>query len=89
VVLYGFAGNYRVNNRFNIVSEVNGRVNTRSGRAPLGTESVGEFRLGTQIRASGLKFDAAAIFGLTRFSPRSGIAFGVTYESPSIFTPAR
>lgn len=89
VVLYGFAGNYRVNNRFNIVSEVNGRVNTRSGRAPLGTESLGEFRLGTQIRASGLKFDAAAILGLTRNSPRSGVTFGVTYESPSIFTPAK
>ncbi|MDQ4122008.1 MAG: hypothetical protein M3209_11255 [Acidobacteriota bacterium] len=89
VLLYGLAGSYRVNNRFNIVSEVNGRVNTRSGRAPLGTESLGEFRLGTQIRASGLKFDAAAILGLTRYSPRSGVTFGVTYESPSIFTPAK
>jgi hypothetical protein len=89
VLLYGFAGNYRVNNRFNIVSEINGRLNTRSGRAPLGTESLGEFRLGTQIRASGLKFDAAAILGLTRYSPRTGVAFGVTYESPSIFTPAK
>jgi hypothetical protein len=49
VLRYGLAGSYRVNNRFNIVSEVNGRVNTRSGRAPLGTESLGEFRLGTQI----------------------------------------
>ena len=89
VLLYGFAGSYRVNNRLNIVSEVNGRVNTRGGTAPLGTESLGEFRLGTQVRASGLKFDAAAIFGLTRFSPRSGVTFGVTYDSPSIFTPAR
>lgn len=89
VLLYGFAGDYRVNNRFNVVSEVNGRVNTRSGRAPLGTESLGEFRLGTRIRASGLKFDAAAILGLTRHSPRSGVTFGVTYESPSVFTPAK
>jgi hypothetical protein len=89
VLLYGLAGSYRINDRFNIVSEVNGRVNTRSGRAPLGTESLGEFRLGTQIRASGLKFDAAAILGLTRNSPRTGVAFGVTYESPSIFTPAK
>ena len=89
LLLYGLAGIYRVNDRINLVSEVNGRVSTRSGDAPLGTESVGQFRVGTQIRASGLKFDTAAIFGLTKFSPRTGITFGVTYESPSIFTPAQ
>ena len=89
VLLYGFAGIYRVNDRINLVSEVNGRVSTRSGDAPLGTESVGQFRVGTQIKASGLKFDTAAIFGLTKFSPRTGLTFGVTYESPSIFTPAQ
>jgi hypothetical protein len=89
VVLYGLAGIFRVNDRINIVSEVNGRMNTRSGGAPLGTESVGQFRLGTQIRASGLRFDTAAVFGLTRFSPRSGVVFGVTYQTPQIFTPAK
>lgn len=87
--LYGLAGIFKVNERINIVSEVNGRLNTRSGTAPLGTESVGQFRIGTQIRASNLRFDTAAIFGLTRFSPRTGITFGVTYQSPSIFTPAK
>jgi hypothetical protein len=89
VLLYGVAGIFRVNNRFNIVSEINGRASTRSGRAPLGTESQSEFRLGTQIRASGLRFDAAGIIGLTPNSPRSGITFGVTYQSPTIFTPAQ
>ena len=89
VLLYGLAGIYRVSDRLNIVSEVNGRVSTRSGIAPLGTESIGEFRVGTQIRASGLRFDTAAIFGLTKFSPRSGFTFGVTYSSPNIFTPAK
>lgn len=89
VLLYGVAGIFRVNNRFNIVSEINGRASTRSGRAPLGTESQSEFRIGTQIRASGLRFDAAGIIGLTPNSPRSGITFGVTYQSPTIFTPAQ
>jgi hypothetical protein len=89
VLLYGFAGIYRFNDRINFVSEVNGRVSTRSGNAPLGTESIGQFRVGTQIKASGLKFDTAAIFGLTKYSPKTGITFGVTYESPSIFTPAQ
>jgi hypothetical protein len=86
VMLYGLAGIFGVTDHVNIVSEVNGRYSTRSGGAPLGTESVGQFRLGTQIRASGLRFDTAAVFGLTRFSPRSGVTFGVTYLSP-VFVP--
>jgi hypothetical protein len=89
LLLYGIAGIYRATDHVNIVSEVNGRVNTRNGPAPLGTESVGQFRIGTQIRASGLRFDAAAAFGLTEFSPRTGVTFGVTYLSPTVFTPAR
>ncbi len=89
VLLYGLAGIFKVNDRINIVSEINGRANTRGGAAPLGTESVSQFRIGTQIRASNLRFDTAAIFGLTKFSPRSGVTFGVTYQSPNIFTPAK
>jgi hypothetical protein len=89
VFLYGFAGIYRVTDHVNIASEVNGRVNTRSGVAPLGTESTGQFRIGTQIRASGLRFDAAAAIGLTKYSPRSGVIFGVTYVTPSIFAPSK
>jgi hypothetical protein len=87
LLLYGFAGNFAVNDRINLVSEINGRHNTRKGDAPLGTESISQFRFGTQIKASGLRFDAAAILGLTEFSPRSGFTFGVTYQSPNIFTP--
>jgi hypothetical protein len=83
VLLYGLAGIFRLNDRINIVGEVNGRQNTRGNGAPLGTESVGNFRVGTQIKASGLRFDTAAIFGLTRYSPRTGVTFGVTYVSPS------
>jgi hypothetical protein len=89
VFLYGIAGVFRLTDRINIVSEVNGRLNTRSGGAPLGTESVSQFRIGTQIRASNLRFDTAAIFGLTKYSPRTGVTFGVTYQSPNIFTPAK
>lgn len=89
VLLYGLAGIFRVTDHINIASEVNGRLNTRSSRAPLGTESVGQFRLGTQIRASSLRFDTAAVFGLTKYSPRTGIIFGVTYQTPAVFKPAK
>jgi hypothetical protein len=89
VLLYGLAGIFRVTDHINVVGEVNGRANTRSDTAPLGTESVGQFRIGTQIKASGLRFDTAAVLGLTRFSPRTGIIFGVTYQTPAVFSPAK
>ncbi len=89
MLLYGLAGIYRLNNQINVVGEINGRANTRSGRAPLGTEPLSEARLGVQVKASGLRFDFAGIGGLTDFSPRSGVTFGVTYDTPSVFTPAK
>jgi hypothetical protein len=89
VLTYGFAGIVRLNKQFSVAGEVNGRANTRPGSGPLGTESQGEARLGMQVRASGLRFDFAGIAGLTRLSPRSGITVGVTYDTPSIFTPAK
>ena len=89
VVTYGLAGIVRLNRQFSIAGEVNGRANTRPGTGPLGTESQGQARLGMQVRASGLRFDFAGIKGLTKFSPRSGVTVGVTYDTPSIFTPAK
>lgn len=89
VLLYGFAGIIRLTKNINFAGEINGRASTRSGRAPLGTESQSEARLGLQVKASGLRFDFAGIAGLTEFSPGSGVTFGVTYDTPSIFTPAK
>jgi hypothetical protein len=89
VVTYGFAGIYHYNRQFNFVGEINGRQNTRPGTGPLGTESESEARLGLQVKASGLRFDFAGIKGLTHFSPRSGVTFGVTYDTPGIFTPVK
>jgi len=89
VVTYGLAGIVRLNKQFSLAGEVNGRANTRPGSGPLGTESQGEARLGMQIRANGLRFDFAGIKGITKLSPRSGITVGVTYDTPSIFTPAK
>jgi hypothetical protein len=89
VLTYGLAGIVRLNKQFSLAGEVNGRANTRPGSGPLGTESQGEARLGMQVRASGLRFDFAGIKGLTRLTPRSGLTVGVTYDTPSIFTPAK
>ena len=89
VVTYGFASIIRLNKHINFAGEINGRANTRPGTGPLGTESQSEARLGMQIKASGLRFDFAGIAGLTDFSPRSGVTFGVTYDTPVVFAPVR
>jgi len=89
VLTYGLATIVRLNRQFSLAGEVNGRANTRPGNGPLGTESQGQARLGMQVRASGLRFDFAGIKGLTKFSPRSGVTVGVTYDTPSIFKPAK
>lgn len=89
VLTYGAAGIFRINKQFSVAGEVNGRANTRPGDGPLGTESQSEARLGMQVRASGLRFDFAAIKGLTRFTHDSGFTVGVTYDTPAIFRPAK
>jgi hypothetical protein len=89
VLTYGAAGIYRLNKQFSLAGEVNGRANTRPGGGPLGTESQSEARLGMQIRASGLRFDFAGIKGLTNFTHNTGFTVGVTYDTPSLFAPAK
>lgn len=89
VFTYGAAGIFRINKQFSLAGEVNGRANTRPGNGPLGTESQSEARFGMQVRASGLRFDFAAIKGLTNFTHNSGVTVGVTYDTPAIFVTAK
>ena len=79
VLLYGLAGIYQLNDRVNLVGEVNGAHSTRK-TAPLGTEDFSAARLGAQIRALGLRFNAAGVFGLSNSAPKTGLTIGVTYD---------
>ena len=87
VLLYGLAGIYTLNDRVNLVGEVNGFHSTRT-RAPLGTEDFGEARLGAQIKALGLRWNAAGIFGVTKRAPKTGFSIGFTYDWDA-FTPVK
>ncbi|MFY9608719.1 MAG: hypothetical protein WAU45_08915 [Blastocatellia bacterium] len=79
VLLYGLAGIYTVNDRVNLVGEVNGLHSTRTN-PPLGTEGFGEARLGAQIKALGLRWNAAGVFGISKRAPRTGFSLGFTYD---------
>ena len=87
VLLYGLAGIYTLNDRVNLVGEVNGFHSTRN-RAPLGTEDFGEARLGAQIKALGLRWNAAGIFGVTKRAPKTGFSIGFTYDWDA-FSPVK
>ena len=79
VLMYGLAGIYTVSDRLNLVGEVNGFHSTRR-RTPLGTEDFAETRIGAQLRALGVRWNAAGIFGLSDRAPRTGFALGITYD---------
>lgn len=85
VILYGAAFRFRVTPRFRIVGEVNGRYSTRV--PPPGTEDLSEGRIGVQVDAAGLHWDAAGTFGFTQWSPNTGVIFGVTYDIKDSFDP--
>src|SRR5581483_2925469 len=78
VILYGAAAIVKITDRFNVVGEVNGRHSTRT--PPPGTESLGEARIGFQLKAAGLQWDSAFIKGYTPFSPRYGFTLGVSSD---------
>jgi hypothetical protein len=87
VLLYGLAGTYAASERLNIVGEVNGFHSTRK-HAPLGTEDFSEARLGAQIRALGVRWYAAGIFGISNRAPKTGLAIGITYDWDA-FSPVK
>ncbi|HKG22446.1 MAG TPA: hypothetical protein VKC34_11150 [Blastocatellia bacterium] len=87
VLMYGLAGIYKASESVNLVGEVNGFHSTRK-RTPLGTEDYSEMRLGAQIRALGVRWNAAGIFGLSNRAPRTGLSIGITYDWDA-FTPIK
>lgn len=87
VLLYGLAGIYTASDRVNLVGEINGYHSTRK-RAPIGTEDFSEARIGAQIRALGVRWSTAGIFGLSKRAPKTGLALGVTYDWEA-FTPIK
>lgn len=79
VLLYGLAGTYAASDRLTLLGEVNGFHSTRK-RPPIGTEDFSEARLGAQIRALGVRWYAAGIFGTSKRAPKTGLAVGFTYD---------
>lgn len=79
---YGLAIVYAFSPKIRVSGEVQGLA----GNSHPGTEDTSLLRLGTQLDAAGFTWDIAALAGLHRTDPRSGLVFGISREI-EIFKP--
>ncbi|MBI4456360.1 MAG: hypothetical protein HY644_10720 [Acidobacteria bacterium] len=73
---YGVAFMHPLRGPITLLGEIQGM---HGDRHP-GTEDALQLRLGAQIRAAGLTWDIAALAGLRKTDPDSGIVFGITRD---------
>ncbi len=62
-----------------VVGELNGRANTRSGTPPLGTDSRSVMRVGARFTRGPVRADGALLIGVTERDPTWGFTGGVTW----------
>jgi len=79
VLTYGLSVARALTRAAEIVGEVNGRVDTREGDAPPGTDSRGVARVGARYTTGGWRADAGVLFGVTSGDPDIGFLAGFTY----------
>jgi hypothetical protein len=87
VLTYGFSVARAVTEHAEIVGEVNGRVNLRSGGALPGSETRGLLTFGGRITRGPVRWDAAVVFGLTNIDPTIGFTTGITYVFNAFTVP--
>jgi hypothetical protein len=79
VVTYGLSFARALTQAAEVVGEVNGHLDTRSGVPPPGTGSRGVVRLGGRYTIKSWRADAGVLLGVTSRDPGVGVAGGFTY----------
>jgi hypothetical protein len=79
VLEFGLSVARAVREGMELVGEVNGRKNTRSGGVITGTESRGAIRLGGRATRGPVRADAMLMLGITEFDPSWGFGAGLTW----------
>jgi hypothetical protein len=79
VVNFGMSMAKAVRTGVEVVGEINGRLSTRSGTPPPGTESRSTIRLGSRFTHGPVRLDAALFVGVTQDDPAWGFTFGGTW----------
>lgn len=79
VLTYGVSVARAVRQGLEVVGEVNGRLDTREGEPPVGTESRGAMRVGGRFTRATVRIDAGLIVGITSRDPSVGFTAGLTW----------
>ena len=83
VLNYGASVARAIASGVEIVGELNGRLNTRSGEPPVGTESRSTMRLGARFTRGPVRIDGAMLVGVTEHDPSWGFTAGATWVFPA------
>jgi hypothetical protein len=87
VFTYGLSIARAVQQGLEVVGEINGRLNTRSGVPPVGTESRGAMRLGGRFTRGTVRADVGLVFGMTARDPSVGLTAGFTWVFKGFTVP--
>jgi hypothetical protein len=79
VLTYGVSLARALTDHVDVVGELNGRANMRSGEPPIGTESRSALRGGFRYTHGKGRFDVGLVIGLTSRDPSLGVTAGFTY----------
>jgi hypothetical protein len=85
MIIYGLSFARAITSGAEVVGEVNGRLDTRNGDPPPGTESRSMARFGARYTVGGWRGDVGLLVGLTSADPSAGITAGFTYVFDSFF----
>jgi hypothetical protein len=78
-VNFGMSMAKAVRTGLEVVGEINGRISTRNGTPPPGTESRSNIRLGSRFTRGPVRLDGALFVGVTDDDPAWGFTFGGTW----------
>jgi hypothetical protein len=79
VVTYGLSFARALTDAAEVVGELNGRVDTREGDPPPGTDSRSVVRVGARYTIGGWRGDVGVTIGVTSRDPTVGVGAGFTY----------
>jgi hypothetical protein len=79
MLIYGLSFARALSTGAEVVGEINGRLDSRNGDPPPGTESRAVARFGARYTVGGWRGDAALLLGLTSLDASYGVTAGFTY----------
>jgi hypothetical protein len=79
VLTYGFSVARAIRQGLEVVGEINGRLDTREGDPPPGTDTRGAMRIGGRFTKGTVRVDGGIILGMTSRDPGFGFTVGATW----------